>query len=304
MENIPVLWVAAPITGLIIQPIVGYFSDKTWSRFGRRRPYFAIGAVLSSLALILMPNSPSLWIAAGMLWILDASINISMEPFRAFVGDNLPSEQRTQGFAMQSFFIGVGAVVASLMPYVLTNWFGVENTSEAGMVPVSVKMAFYVGAVVLFGCVFYTVFTGKEYSPQELASFEKEKEQTVGLAYAIKPPVTAGEFLRKGLLWTVAGIALTTLIWFFRLESQLYIVSGLLLLFGCILLLSGLMKNNLSSENGMIEVMNDLLHMPKTMRQLAVVQFFSWFAFYTLWIYTVPAVTQHIYGTSDVSSDL
>ena len=135
VEDIPILWIAAPITGLIIQPIIGHLSDNTWNRFGRRRPYFMVGAVLTTLALFIMPNSPALWIAAGMLWIMDGSINISMEPFRAFVGDNLPSEQRTMGFAMQSFFIGTGAVVASALPYILTNWFGVPNTAEEGVIP-------------------------------------------------------------------------------------------------------------------------------------------------------------------------
>ena len=131
VENIPILWIAAPVTGLIIQPIIGHMSDNTWNRLGRRRPYFLTGAILASLALIFMPNSPVLWIAAGTLWIMDASINISMEPFRAFVGDMLPSDQRTTGFATQSFFIGTGAVIASVLPYVLTNWFHIQNTAPA-----------------------------------------------------------------------------------------------------------------------------------------------------------------------------
>ena len=135
VEDIPILWIAAPVTGLIIQPIIGYMSDRTWTRLGRRRPYFLIGAILSSIALCIMPNSPSLWIAAGTLWIMDASINISMEPFRAFVGDNLPDEQRTTGFAMQSFFIGVGAVVGSALPYIYTNYLGISNTAPEGVIP-------------------------------------------------------------------------------------------------------------------------------------------------------------------------
>jgi maltose/moltooligosaccharide transporter len=130
VENIPILWIAAPVTGLIMQPIIGHMSDNTWNRLGRRRPYFLTGAILASLALLIMPNSPYLWIAAGMLWIMDASINISMEPFRAFVGDMLPSDQRTAGFATQSFFIGIGAVIASILPYILTNWFNVPNTAD------------------------------------------------------------------------------------------------------------------------------------------------------------------------------
>jgi maltose/moltooligosaccharide transporter len=141
VEDIPILWIAAPVTGLIIQPIIGHMSDNTWNRLGRRRPYFLTGAILASLALLVMPNSPALWIAAGMLWIMDASINISMEPFRAFVGDMLPSRQRTMGFAMQSFFIGIGAVVASALPYVMTNFFGIENTAPEGQIPPSVRFA-------------------------------------------------------------------------------------------------------------------------------------------------------------------
>ncbi len=140
VDSLAILWIAAPLTGLLIQPIIGHFSDKTWTRFGRRRPYFLVGAILTTLALIAMPNSPSLWFAAAMLWIMDASINITMEPFRAFVGDNLPEEQRTTGYAMQSFFIGAGAVFASVLPWLLSNVFGVVSTAAEGVVPLSVKI--------------------------------------------------------------------------------------------------------------------------------------------------------------------
>ncbi|MEJ2255544.1 MAG: MFS transporter [Woeseiaceae bacterium] len=145
VDEIPILWVAAPLTGLIVQPIIGYMSDRTWNRLGRRRPYFLVGAILASLALFIMPNSPYLWFAAGMLWIMDASINVSMEPFRAFVGDMLPEKQRTSGFSMQTFFIGIGAVVASALPWMMTNWFDISNTAPAGEIPPSVKFAFYIG---------------------------------------------------------------------------------------------------------------------------------------------------------------
>ncbi|MGK2927809.1 MAG: MFS transporter, partial [Lysobacterales bacterium] len=162
IEDLPILWVAAPLTGLIVQPIVGYLSDRTWNRLGRRRPYFLGGAILASLALFVMPNSPVLWIAAGMLWIMDASINISMEPFRAFVGDSLPKRQRTLGFAMQSFFIGIGAIVASALPWMMTNWFDVANTAGPGLIPDSVKWSFYLGGAVFLAAVSWTVFSSKE----------------------------------------------------------------------------------------------------------------------------------------------
>ncbi len=176
VDDIPILWVAAPLTGLIIQPIIGYFSDRTWTRLGRRRPYFLAGAILASLAFFVMPNSPTLWFAAGMLWIMDASINISMEPFRAFVGDNLPSAQRTSGFAMQSFFIGAGAIIASSLPYILTNWFGVPNQAAEGIIPNSVKWSFYLGGAVFLAAVVWTVFRSKEYSPEELMTFSDHEE--------------------------------------------------------------------------------------------------------------------------------
>ncbi len=307
VEDIPVLWIAAPITGLIVQPIIGHLSDKTWNRFGRRRPYFMVGAIFTTLALFFMPNSPSLWIAAGMLWIMDASINISMEPFRAFVGDNLPSEQRTMGFAMQSFFIGTGAVIASALPYILTNWFGVPNTAAEGLIPLSVKLSFYIGAVVLFLSVLYTVLTTKEYSPEELAAFEAEKEKTTGLKKVIKAPVTSSQFLKKGTVWTLVGVATTLLIMatpLGRQNGQLFIVAGLLLAFGLILLLSSAITKKSPDPKGMVGIMNDLLHMPKTMGQLAIVQFFSWLAFYAMWIYTTPAITQHVYGTTNTASEL
>ncbi|SCD19318.1 Major facilitator superfamily permease [Proteiniphilum saccharofermentans] len=307
VEDIPILWIAAPITGLIVQPIIGHLSDKTWNRFGRRRPYFMIGALFTTLALFFMPNSPSLWIAAGMLWIMDASINISMEPFRAFVGDNLPTEQRTMGFAMQSFFIGTGAVVASALPYILTNWFGVSNIADEGVIPQSVKLSFYIGGIVLLASVLYTVFTSKEYSPEELAAFEEEKERTTGVKMVAKAAVTPSQFLKNGAIWTIIGVAATLLIMFTDLGSQneqLYIVGGLLLLFGIILIISGLLRGKSDEPTGLVGIMNDLLHMPRTMGQLAVVQFFSWLAFYAMWIYTTPAITQHVYGTTDSTSVL
>ncbi|MDX2049143.1 MAG: MFS transporter [Chitinophagaceae bacterium] len=237
IDSIPILWIAAPITGFLVQPIIGYLSDRTWHpRWGRRRPFFFIGAVLASLALFLMPNSSVLWMAALLLWILDASINISMEPFRAFVGDKLPSAQRTAGFAMQTFFIGIGAVIASLLPYLFTNVFGISNTAAPGIIPDSVKYSFYIGAVVFLGAVLWTVFTTTEFPPENIKKWEEEKLKSKGIFH------------------------------------------------------------------GIIEITQGIFKMPKTMLQLAVVQFFTWLAFFSMWIYTTSAVAQNAYGTSDTTS--
>jgi maltose/moltooligosaccharide transporter len=182
-EEIPILWLAAPLTGLVVQPIIGSMSDRTWGPLGRRRPYFLVGAILSSIALVLMPNSSALWMAAGLLWILDASINISMEPFRAFVADLLPDEQRTSGFAMQSLFIGLGAVVASALPWMMTNLFGIATGSGGGgAIPLAVKLSFYVGAGAFFLAVMWTILTTKEYPPEDMEAFRARKAEGGGIA--------------------------------------------------------------------------------------------------------------------------
>jgi maltose/moltooligosaccharide transporter len=183
-DQIPMLWLAAPLTGLLVQPIIGSMSDRTWGPLGRRRPYFLVGAILSSLALILMPNSSTLWMAAGLLWILDACINISMEPFRAFVADMLPDEQRTRGFAMQSLFIGLGAVIASALPWILTNWFGVGFDRGAGAIPMAVKLSFYMGSAAFLGAVLWTIVTTPEYPPEDMAAFLAQKAKGLGFGGA------------------------------------------------------------------------------------------------------------------------
>ncbi|HMO60565.1 MAG TPA: MFS transporter [Ferruginibacter sp.] len=228
-DEIPVLWIAAPLTGLLVQPIIGYLSDRTWHPYwGRRRPFFFIGAILATMALFVMPNSPALWIAGGMLWVLDASINISMEPFRAFVGDKLPPSQRTSGFAMQSFFIGIGSVIAALLPWVFTNWFNLSNTAPAGQIPPSVKWSFYLGGFAFLTAVLYTVFTTKEFPPEDIEAFRAEKKQTTFM-------------------------------------------------------------------DGVKETFGGILKMPTTMKQLAFVQFFTWFALFAMWIYATNAVTANKY---------
>ncbi|MCW3089646.1 MAG: hypothetical protein JWP81_715 [Ferruginibacter sp.] len=237
IDKIGILWIAAPITGFLVQPIIGYLSDRTWHpRFGRRRPFFFVGAVLSSVALILMPQSTVLWMAATLLWVLDASINISMEPFRAFVGDKLASSQRTTGFATQTFFIGLGAVIASLLPYIFTNVFGIANTAQAGIIPPSVKYSFYIGGFVFLTSVLWTVFTTSEFPPENIETWEQEKLRTKGLF------------------------------------------------------------------KGIVEITRGIFTMPKTMLQLAIVQFFTWLAFFSMWIYTTSAIAQNAYQTTDTTS--
>ncbi len=230
-SDIAFLWLAAPLTGLLVQPIVGYASDRTWGPLGRRRPYFLVGALLASLALIAMPNSGTVWMAAGLLWILDASINITMEPFRAFVGDLLPREQRKTGFAMQSLLIGFGAVLSSALPYLLTTSFGVSKAvSLDSPIPPSVRLAFYIGSAVFFAAVLYTILTTREYPPENLEEFRKMKSQSAGLGHAFR------------------------------------------------------------------EILGGIGSMPKAMRQLAVVQFFTWLALFCMWIYFVPAVATSVFG--------
>ncbi|MDY6801086.1 MAG: MFS transporter [Bacteroidota bacterium] len=304
VDNIPILWIAAPVTGLIVQPIIGHLSDKTWTRLGRRRPFFLVGAILASIALFIMPNSPTLWVAAGMLWIMDASINISMEPFRAFVGDNLPSHQRTIGFSMQSFFIGTGAVVASFLPYIFTEWFNVSNTAPAGEIPLSVKLSFYFGGAVFILSVLWTVFTSKEYSPEELAEFEdKELEAKMKEVELANIKNSSGDF-RNGLIFLITGIIITFLLTFINVDKEVFIFSIGLAIFGLLELFSGFLKQRGKLKNGFVAVVSDFNTMPPTMKQLAIVQFFSWFALFAMWIYTTAGVTSHIYGTTDPTSPL
>lgn len=308
IEDIPILWIAAPVTGLIVQPIIGHMSDKTWNRLGRRRPFFLVGALLASTAIIFMPNSPVLWIAAGMLWIMDASINISMEPFRAFVGDMLPSEQRTIGFSMQSFFIGIGAIVASALPYMMTNWFGISNIADAGEIPDSVKFSFYIGGAVFLLAVLYTVFSTKEYSPEELKKFSESDKNSVHSISSIRSSenVSASMFNRNGVIWILVGVVGSLILHFILHENDygLYVLFVGSIIFGLLQLIAGLFTNQNKTSSGLVSILNDLYKMPKTMKQLAVVQFFSWFALFAMWIYTTPAVTHHIYGATDPSSEL
>ena len=240
-------WLVAPVTGLIVQPIVGHYSDKTWTRLGRRRPFFLTGAILASIGLVLLPRAdifvaflPALWVGAGFLMIMDASFNISMEPFRALVADKLNSEQRTMGFSIQTVLIGIGAVVGSWLPYVLSEWFGISNVSDPGTVPIHLIISFLFGAIVLIGTILLTVATTKEYSDEELKQFDDSAEEE-------------------------------------EIESK-----------------------------GLLDIFTDFRNMPVTMRQLAWVQFFSWFGLFGMWVYSTPAIAHHIYGVplADTSSTL
>jgi maltose/moltooligosaccharide transporter len=312
--ELAILWIAAPMTGLIVQPIIGHLSDKTWSpKFGRRRPFFLIGALLASLALFVMPNAPALWVAAGLLWLMDASLNITMEPFRAFVGDNLPDRQRTMGYAMQSFFIGSGAVMAGALPWVMTNWLGLSNVAPEGQIPQTVHWAFYIGGAALLAAVCWTVFTSREYSPDEMAAFAADR----GDATAARPVMverSASQFARGGALWVIAGLVVTALVMLARGESRpaflgtievakdLYVLAALLAGFGVIQLIAANLRRQARNDSGFMEVVSDLFAMPRTMRQLAVVQFFSWFAMFALWIYGTPGVTEYHFGATDAAS--
>jgi maltose/moltooligosaccharide transporter len=299
IDELPILWLAAPVTGLLVQPVIGYLSDRTWGRLGRRRPYFLYGAILATAALLVMPNSPALWVAAGTLWILDASINVSMEPFRALVGDMLPDRQRCFGYSLQSWFIGVGAVVASALPWILANVFSVSNVAAPGDVPDSVKWAFYLGAAMFISAVAWTVFSTKEYSPEQLAEFE-------GVRHDAKVPIdhsrTGSQYRRWGFACIVAGLAFGAVVAALGWDKQLYVLGGGVAGFGLLQLVAASRLAQGRTDGMLYGVVNDLFQMPRVMRQLAVVQFLSWFALFAMWIYTTAAVTSRHFGTTDTTS--
>ncbi len=293
LDDLAFLWIAAPLTGLLVQPIIGYFSDRTWGKLGRRRPYFLAGAILAALSLFAMPLAPALWFAAMTLWILDASLNISMEPFRAFVGDNLREDQHTQGYAVQTAFIGLGAVVGSLFPYILSH-LGVSNEAAGGGIPDSVRFSFWFGGFALFGAILWTILTTKEYSPEEMAAFEKnDANETHSNA---KPPIL------HGAIWAGLGAIVIALVAPLGLKKEIYLLGGILLVFGALLIYSNLL--HAKSGNFIQGIMSDLLSMPETMQKLCVTQFFSWSALFIMWIYTTPIVAQSVFGTTDSESAL
>ena len=299
VDDIPILWIAGPVSGMVVQPIIGYMSDKTWNRLGRRKPYFLAGAVLASLALIVMPNSSVLWFAAGMLWIMDASINVTMEPMRAFVGDMLPDEQRTTGFAVQTFFIGASSIIGSLMPYLLTNWLHIANTAPEGQVPASVKWSFYVGGVVYLLAVLWTIVSVKEYTPKEQADFHAQE----GDGDPEEPTfvLDSARYFKAGSVLVVAGIAASLVIRYFGWDKALYILSVGACFYGVLEMVAA-RRYDAGKKHGLAELVHDLNGMPGTMRQLALAQMFTWFALFAFFIYATSAVTSYHFGSTDPRS--
>nr|WP_317847011.1 MFS transporter [Caulobacter segnis] len=296
VNELAILWIAAPITGLLVQPIIGHLSDRTWGRLGRRRPYLLYGSILTAVALVLMPNAPTVITASLALWLLTASINVAMEPFRAFVADSLPDQQRTAGFAMQVFFIGAGAVFASALPWLLTHGFGVSGQAAPGVLPPSVHAAFYVGAAGLMVAVLWTVFTTTETPPERLSSGAP--------AIAARTPTaeTVAWMRRSGLLW-IAGAVLVGLCAFLgRWGREIYVLAILGVIFGAAQLATSWQRGRGRSSVGLLEVVEDIVHMPEVLKRLAVVQFFTWFGLFALWIYATPAVTARHYDAVDTAS--
>ncbi len=301
VDNIPILWIAAPVSGLIVQPIIGHMSDKTWNRLGRRKPYFLAGAILSSLALLVMPNSPALWVAAGTLWLMDGSINLTMQPFRAFIGDMLPDEQRTRGFAVQTFFIGASSVIASLLPYAFTNWFHVANTAPEGQIPSSVKLSFYIGGVVFLAAVLWTVFSLKEYSPAEQDAFNAHETDAAAKA-GPEIRMNIKTYYTEGAVLVLAGLFLTCLVKRLDWYQGLYILSFGTAFYGA-LQIAAAKRYSLGKVDALVEIIYDLQNMPSTMKQLALVTLFTWFALFAMFIYTTSAVTSYHFGSTDPKSE-
>lgn len=288
LSEVPLLWIAGPLTGLVVQPLVGYMSDRTRGRLGRRRPYFLVGAILSALALIWMPQAQTLWFAAMLLWILDGSINITMEPFRAMIGDLLPIQQRAAGYAMQSFFIATGALIASATPWLLAH-VGVSNIAAAGVTPSTVRYAFYIGGAVLLGAVAWTVITTHE-DPQP-----PRPAPVVATPTRFADAPTAS---RSGLLWLAAGIVGLAGISYAGLPRSLLILALGATAYGVALIWLG----RSTRQTMFSRILGEIHAMPDHMRRLAWVQFFSFFAMFPLWVYTTAAVTEVHFGSSDPTS--
>jgi maltose/moltooligosaccharide transporter len=298
LDDLPVLWIAAPLTGLLVQPIVGHLSDRTWlGRLGRRRPYFLGGAILAALALLMMPLAPALLFAATLLWMLDASLNISMEPFRAFVGDMLRKDQHTAGYAIQTAFIGAGAVVGSIFPYLLDH-LGVSNDAPGGSIPDTVRYSFWCGGAALLISVLWTVLTTKEYSPKQQIAFGGED---VGDGALETQRLLAARGLGGSLVWLAAGAVVIVAVAAFGLEKEVYLLGGLLAAYG-LASIAAISRARSGKSNMMSSIIGDFSGMPAVMKRLAVAQFFSWSALFIMWINTTPVVGMRYFGSSDAAS--
>ncbi len=299
LDNLSVLWIAAPLTGLLVQPVVGYLSDKTWlGKLGRRRPYFLAGAILATIALLVMPQSTVLWFAVVMLWILDASINISMEPFRAFVGDMLRKDQHSAGYAVQTAFIGAGAVVGSIFPWVLEQ-FNVANVSPDGGIPDTVRYAFWFGGIMFLISVLWTVFMTEEYSPEQMAAFDGvvNDEEAAHTVRAL-----AAKTMTSSFVWIAAGIAVLLTVTQFGLEKEVYLLGALLVGYGIASIAGIILARGGRSNNMLSNIVGDFSGMPELMKRLALVQFFSWSALFIMWINTTPVVAQYVFESPDPQS--
>lgn len=298
LDKLPGLWVAAPLTGLLVQPVIGHMSDRTWlGRLGRRRPYFLAGALLAAFALVVMPQSPAVWFAAVMLWLLDASLNISMEPFRAFVGDMLRKDQHAAGYAVQTAFIGAGAVVGSLFPPLMEH-FGVANVAPAGQIPDTVRYAFWFGGAALFVAVLWTVLNTREYSPAEMAAFGEAREAESESNVTLLAQGGAG----GSLGWIAAGLGVVAATRYFGLLRDVYLLGGLLAAYGIARLVGMQLARSGKGKSMLANIVGDFAGMPELMKRLALVQFFSWSALFIMWINTTPIVAQYFFGSADAAT--
>ncbi len=296
IDDLSALWVAAPLTGLLVQPIVGHLSDRTWlGRLGRRRPYFLAGAILSALALLGMPQSDGLLMAALLLWMLDASLNISMEPFRAFVGDMLRKDQHIIGYAVQTAFIGAGAVVGSLFPYMLDH-LGVANVAAAGQVPDTVRYSFWAGGAALLAAVLWTVLTTREYTPDQMCAFADADDA------ATTAPDLASRAIGPCFAWIGVGAVIALFVTLWAMEKEVYLLAVLLAGYGLARLIAILLARAGRSAHMLAHIVADIGGMPPIMRQLAWIQFFSWSALFIMWIHTTPVVAQYMFGSADPAS--
>ena len=290
LDTVPLLWLAGPITGLIVQPLIGYYSDRTWTRLGRRRPYFLAGAALTACAMVAMPNAAMLWTAMLMLWLLDASVNVTMGPYRALVADQMSAAQRPAGFLAYMFFASVGAVVGSLLPWMMTQ-FVVSSAAPPGEISDAVKYGFYLGAALLVTAVCWSAFATPEYPPEALEQFDAGSP----VPATRESPL---DMRRHALVWLAAGAAGLLVAWGTGARLALYVLAILSLLYGAFLLAASRLKR----ENAFTSIVNDLESMSGSMRWLAIVQFCSWFSLFAIFVYTTPAIAKLHFGSTTAGS--